>query len=681
MKSIATNDALQRITANRLTVILSTLLLLVITLALITFIYVAQWELHDKGYLNRAGEQRVLSQQIAKYALAAASGKKEAFRQLEASRNRFDEILQELKNGIPGKLPASPKDINDILADVESQWRILRENADEILSGENPITSVGEWVNVITELMPQLQDTAASVAKVLVKQGADPRQVYIATRQLMLAQRIQNNVNQVLAASNVETEQSVEQFKRDSDLFGRVLEGMFKGDEKLKITKVEGPAERRLGDVAMLFVTIHDHAEEIIQTTPKVIPVLRAAVKSTEVSDSLDQATKELIVAYGTSPGRLSIGPMKVGTNLIIILGGFALLLLVILGIHLLFESRRRERVSDEMNQRNQKAILRLMDEMDALADGDLTVHCTVTEDDTGAIADAINNAIETLRRLVKTINTTSEQVSASAQETRATAMHLADATEHQAQQISGASQAIQQMADSIDQVSQDATDTAQVAQQSLITANKGADKVRSTINGMDSIREQIQETSKRIKRLGESSQEIGDIVELIDDIADQTNILALNAAMQAAMAGEAGRGFAVVADEVQRLAERSGNATKQIEALVKTIQADTNEAVSSMELSTAGVVSGARLAEDAGDTLEEIQNVFKQVVNLTQRISEASQQQVSSATNISDTMNVIQEITKQTSDGTTQTARSIGRLADLADDLQKSVSGFRLPT
>jgi twitching motility protein PilJ len=317
---------------------------------------------------------------------------------------------------------------------------------------------------------------------------------------------------------------------------------------------------------------------------------------------------------------------------------------------------------------------------MGDLADGDLTVTATVTEDVTGAIADSINYAIEALRSLVTTINEISEQVSSSAQESRATAMHLAEASEHQADQITSATAAINKMASAVDQMSQEATESATVAQHSVEIAAKGNETVRRTIKGMDTIREQIQETSKRIKRLGESSQEIGDIVELIDDIADQTNILALNAAMQAAMAGEAGRGFAVVADEVQRLAERSGNATKQIEALVKTIQADTNEAVSSMEATTTEVVTGAQLAEDAGEALKEIESVSNHISERIQRVADTAQTQSDEAARVNDTMSVIQEITTQTSDGTNQTAAAIGALADMADELQRSVAGFRLP-
>lgn len=331
-------------------------------------------------------------------------------------------------------------------------------------------------------------------------------------------------------------------------------------------------------------------------------------------------------------------------------------------------------------NRHNQDAILQLLDEMGDLADGDLTASATVTEDITGAIADSVNYTIDALRDLVENINNTTLQVASAAQETQATSLHLTDASEHQAQQITEVSTAINEMAGSIEQVSQNASQSSDVAKQSVKLATEGNVAVKKAITGMDTIREHIQETSKRIKRLGESSQEIGDIVELINDIAEQTNILSLNAAIQATMAGEAGRGFAVVADEVQRLAERSSKATKQIEAIVRTIQSDTNEAISSMEKSTTGVVLGAKLSQDAGTSLEQIETVSNQLAALIDNISNAAKQQAKAAISTSDSMNVIQEITMQTSTGTYESAASIGRLLELTNDLRKSVSGFKLP-
>ena len=341
-------------------------------------------------------------------------------------------------------------------------------------------------------------------------------------------------------------------------------------------------------------------------------------------------------------------------------------------------ESERARQIQEE-NERNQIAILRLLDELGDLAEGDLTVNATVSEDFTGAIADSVNFAIDQLRQLVLVINSTSDRVSQSSEQTQMNAVELAEASEHQAQEIAGVSAAINEMAVSIDQVSTNATESATVAQRSVAIAYNGADVVQRSIEGMNVIRDQIQETSKRIKRLGESSQEIGDIVSLINDIADQTNVLALNAAIQASMAGEAGRGFAVVADEVQRLAERSANATKQIETLVKTIQADTSEAVMSMESTTSEVVRGARLAKDAGEALEEVQSVSNTLAELIQNISNAAQQQADSAGHISNTMNIIQDITSQTSSGTMATARSVGELSEMAIALQESVTGFKL--
>jgi len=334
---------------------------------------------------------------------------------------------------------------------------------------------------------------------------------------------------------------------------------------------------------------------------------------------------------------------------------------------------------SEGENKRNQEAILRLLNEMGNLADGDLTVQASVTEDVTGAIADSINFTIEELRTLVKGINSATDQVTKATQETQAISNRLFEASQRQNKEIQNASASVLTMAQSISEVAQSAAQSARVAQAQLSAAEKGGNAVQNQIAGMNEIRSQIQETSKRIKRLGESSLEIGEIVELISDITEQTNVLALNAAIQAASAGEAGRGFTVVAEEVQRLAERSGEATKQIEAIVKTIQADTQDAVAAMDRSTVGVVEGAKLSDAAGQALTEIQRVSRELAELLGRISAQTQTQSSSVADVTRGMQGILKITEETTEGTKQTNVSIGQLTKLAAELRSSVAGFKV--
>jgi twitching motility protein PilJ len=359
---------------------------------------------------------------------------------------------------------------------------------------------------------------------------------------------------------------------------------------------------------------------------------------------------------------------------------GLAVLVMLFFGWRLVGEIQQAQRGRFQEARRNQNAILQLLDELAGLADGDLTVQASVTEDITGAIADSVNFAVEQLRGLVRTINLTAVRIDEAARSTNATAQELVQAATLQSRQIHQVTTQVTTMAHSIEQVSANAQQAAQVAQRSVAIAHRGADAVRATIEGMNAIRESIQETAKRIKRLGESSQEIGDIVELINDIAEQTNILALNASIQASAAGEAGRGFAVVADEVQRLAERAGNATRQIETLVKAIQNDTGEAVDSMEKSTSGVVNGAQLAENAGRALSEIETVSGHIATIVKTISEAARQQAVASGEVTNAMGVIQKITTQTTQGTQATVRDIATLTELSSELRRTVAGFKLP-
>ena len=558
---------------------------------------------------------------------------------------------------------------------VAEDWNSLRDNASAIIDSEQTVLSLHEVAATLAETIPQLQVEYEEVVDILLQSGAPAAQVSVAQRQSLLAERIIGSANKVLVGDE-DSVLAADMFGRDASLFGRVLTAMLEGNAAMEISQVtDEEALERLTEIAELFEFVSGSVDEILETSPELFQVREAANGIFSVSQTLLDKASVLAAGFEQrASGRV------LNTLIGYVLGALALASIILIGLVSMRETRIRLAETAEKNERNQTAILRLLDEIGDLADGDLTAEATVTEDFTGAIADSINFTIDQLRELVGTINATAVQVAAAAQETQSTAMHLAEASEHQAQEIAGASAAVNEMAVSIDQVSANAAESSAVAERSVSIANKGNEVVHNTITGMDSIREQIQDTSKRIKRLGESSQEIGDIVSLINDIADQTNILALNAAIQASMAGDAGRGFAVVADEVQRLAERSSSATKQIEALVKTIQADTNEAVISMEQTTTEVVRGARLAQDAGVALEEIEKVSKSLAALIQNISNAARQQASSAGHISSTMNVIQEITSQTSAGTTATAQSIGNLAKMASEMRESVSGFTLP-
>ena len=353
-----------------------------------------------------------------------------------------------------------------------------------------------------------------------------------------------------------------------------------------------------------------------------------------------------------------------------------------LLGRQIVRTTREREitakRAADE-NTRNQDAILRLMNEMGSLADGDLTTKATVSEDITGAIADSVNLTVGELRTLVSGVNKTADEVTNGAAGASVVSQRLLTTASSQSEELRKAGDSVELMTQSIGEVSKSAGQSAEVARQSLVTAERGSQAVQNSIKSMNQIRDQIQETSKRIKRLGESSQEIGEIVELISDITEQTNVLALNAAIQAATAGEAGRGFAVVAEEVQRLAERSSEATKQIGAIVKAIQADTQDAVAAMEKSTQGVVEGAQLSDAAGSALSEIDTVTKELAERIQNIAVSTEMQVDISREVAKSMYNSLTLTREATMGTNETAATIKELAARARQLKASVSRFKV--
>jgi twitching motility protein PilJ len=551
--------------------------------------------------------------------------------------------------------------------------KALAIDVEAISSGQDRLMLLHTDAAMVAQALPTLRQQWADIMQLLLRREAPSSQIMVLNEQLWLSDRMLRQLDHLGIEQN-DSRTLLTQFTEDAAKIEANNQDLLRGSTNIP---------RLRDDTARGLLSSIDEqwrmmAHSIRQIGDQAVIYDDTKTALTRLQGTRDKLEKDLALMVDRVKGLADT--RTIGLRSMMALGLLSLALLVVVFLKQRQFTALQLAESEAVTQRNQQAILRLLDELADLADGDLTVSASVTEDFTGAIADSINFTVDQLRVLVSNINDTAVNVSTAAQDSQATALQLAKASEHQAHEIAGASAAINEMAVTIDQVSLNAEESARVADRSVALADTGANVVRNTIDGMDTIREQIQDTAKRIKRLGESSQEIGDIISLINDIADQTNILALNAAIQASMAGDAGRGFAVVADEVQRLAERSSAATRQIEALVKTIQNDTSEAVISMEKTTADVVRGAKLANDAGVALAEIEEVSGDLAELIQNISNAARQQASSANHISSTMNVIQDITSQTAQGTTATASAIGNLSELANQLRSSVAGFKLP-
>jgi twitching motility protein PilJ len=620
-----------------------------------------------------ATHARTLSQQIAKSVPLALQGNAAAFKELREAKDLFNAYVNAISNGgeVEGQsIPRTPDAHRAQLDATIAVWDKSAQNATDMLAQENNLTSLGKAVSLLNSRNSALQDLADDL--LAHKLGSNSRDVGATSQLVMLTQRIAKNANTLLAVEGVRPEVAF-QLDRDINTFRDNLASLRQG--------ADGSTLARLNALENEFKVHHDALAGVLGSLQRLVASKQAGGKLLTDSPVLLKSVEDLTAAYGK----------EAGGSLIVKLIGIVATIIAIVSLFLivrLFNADARERREQAERQRReaeaskdatQEAILRLMNEMGDLADGDLTVRATVTEDITGAIADSVNYTIEELSVLVKRINDAAGRLATASKSAQATSTELLSASRRQSGEIQDAGAQVLDMARSMEEVSRRATESAQVARHSLEAAQKGAKAVENSIAGMNDIRGQIQETSKRIKRLGESSQEIGEIVELISDITEQTNVLALNAAIQAASAGEAGRGFSVVAEEVQRLAERSAEATKQIAAIVKTIQADTHDAVSAMENSTQGVVEGAKLSDAAGQALTEISTVSTSLAGLIEYISSDTQAQATTATSVAARMQEILKITERTTTGTQQTAASVGELTDLAVELKGSVAGFKV--
>jgi len=626
---------------------------------------------------STATEMQMLSQRLARGTALASQGQSAAFAALKDSRDRFKADLDALQNGgtVKGVSLDTPTDdtVVKLLSDIRARWDRLDVSAGRVIDNQQSLTTLAKGLDNINQGNNAILELAQQAAQQVGQGGGSLREIEYSNQLAVLSQRIAKNANALASGEEIDPEVAF-LLGKDAGTFRDILNGLLKGSDSLRLSGVKNEEARgTLVELQKRFATYDQGVAAILQNMNRLVLAKQAARGINNESEALLADTTKLSDQFGTG-GRTRFALWGAVAFFLL-----SLVFLLLLGKVFLDDARVRAVASEGENKRNQEAILRLLNEMGNLADGDLTVQASVTEDVTGAIADSINFTIEELRTLVKGINSATDQVAKATQDAQSISNRLYEASQRQNKEIQQASSSVLQMAQSISEVSQSAVQSARVAQQSLAAAEKGGQAVQNQIAGMNEIRTQIQDTSKRIKRLGESSLEIGEIVELISDITEQTNVLALNAAIQAASAGEAGRGFTVVAEEVQRLAERSGEATKQIEAIVKTIQADTQDAVAAMEKSTVGVVEGTKLSDAAGQALEEIRKVSRELAELIGGISVQAQKQSASVTDVTKGMQGILKITEETTEGTKQTNVSIGQLTRLAAELRSSVAGFKV--
>lgn len=595
-------------------------------------------------YVSESSKLLMLSQRLAKDSQQGLQGNFGAFEGLSQGRQTVTQVLTLLDKG-DASLPATKGIPRSVLNDLIPRVKQTVANVAIMEEGRTGLLTLARAITVIDSLGKEMRDLTLRMPKQAQTQSFS-----------LLVERMGKDAVSMLG------EVSMEQV---STLSLNTIEAQAQLES---VPKSEAATE-----LAELFEGYRGAAEIIVGNSQSLLGAKRAGKAIFEDSEPFLSQAQNLTDAYERSLSN------RFTSYAMVISGGMVLFLLALLAKVYLNASTQRTQMAEAVNSSNQQSILNLMNELSELANGDLTIRATVSEDITGAIADSVNVTTDELRKLVVAVSKSAQQVSRATTDAGAITKKLLAAAQKQSEEIYQAGDAVELMTTSIKEVDASATRSAEAARQTLEVTTQGAKAVQNTIAGMDGIREQIQETSKRIKRLGESSQEIGEIVDLISDITEQTNVLALNAAIQAASAGEAGRGFSVVAEEVQRLAERSADATKQIGLLVKAIQNDTHDAVAAMETTTQGVVEGAKLADAAGQSLREIEQTTRELVGLVNSISVSTQMQTEMARELAEVTKDILQITEQTTDGTQRTNASVVEVQKLAMELSSSVSGFKV--